>query len=145
MLGFLFYYCTSLGEECQCLITAKDIFEKVREVAKEAQAKEIYSSDFFSSILQYQCTAQPLLEQEEEFHFNMVLQTPTERKQFTLDSMPEFQIQGTKIACILWEMYLNISEIKLVHLPFFDNMLQVEMLVLKNWTLLGRVALSSLV
>ena len=46
--------------------------------------------------------------------------------------MHEFQIQGTKIACTLWEMNVNISAIKLVHLPFFDNMLQVEMWVLEK-------------
>ena len=104
LLGKSCYYCTSLGEECQCLVVAKDIFGKVREVAKEAQAKELYSSDFFTTMLQYHCNAQFQLEQTDEFQFIMALQTNAQRTQFTLDNMPKFQIQGRKIACILWEM-----------------------------------------
>ena len=132
LLGKSCYYCTSLGEECQCLVVAKDIFGKVREVAKEAQAKELYSSDFFTTMLQYHCNAQFQLEQTDEFQFIMALQTNAQRTQFTLDNMPKFQIQGTKIACILWEMNENISEIKSIHLPFFDDMLQVEIWTLKK-------------
>ena len=62
----------------------------------------------------------------------MALQTNVQRMQFTLSSMPEFQIKGTKIACILWWMNENISEIKSIHIPFFDDMLEVEIWMLKK-------------
>ena len=71
--------CTSLGEECQCLIVGKDIFGKVREVGKEAHENEIYSSDFFSTMLQYHCNAQFQLEQTDEFQFIMALPTNAQR------------------------------------------------------------------
>ena len=50
-----------------------------------------------------------------------------------------FQIQDTKISCSLWDMNVTMSEIKSVYLPFFDDMLQVEMFVLET---LGKVVLT---
>ena len=110
---------------------AKDIFGKVRDVAMEAESKEIYCSDFFSTMLKYHCKAQFQLEQADKFQFIMAVPTNAQRMQFTLNSMPEFQIKGMKIACSLWGMNENISEIKSIHLPFFDDMLQVEIYMLR--------------
>ena len=36
-----------------------------------------------------------------------------------------------KIACGLWEINENISDIKSIHLPFFDDMFQVEIYMLR--------------
>ena len=121
------------------MVIAQDIFGAVWVEAQAAQSQEIYSSDFFSTILQHYCTKQKQLETEEEFQFNMPLQTPEQRKQITLDRLPVFQIQDTKISCSLQDMKVTVSEIKSVHLPFFDDMLQVEMFVLET---LGKVVLT---